>query len=186
MKKAQPVTGPILFTPRLILRPVAAEDLAPWIAFHEDEQTMRFLGGVQPPSIAWRGLCTMAGAWSIRGFSMFSLIERDTGRWIGRAGPWCPEGWPGNEIAWGLAREFAGRGFAHEAAIASIDYAIELLGWEEVIHTISPDNAPSIALARKLGATNRGPTRLPPPHGTNPIDAWGQSADDWRAGRASR
>lgn len=175
------MSGPILFTERLILRPVAAADLESWIRFHADDRTMRFLGGVQPRSIAWRGLCTMAGAWDIRGFSMFSLIERATGCWIGRAGPWCPEGWPGNEVGWGLLPEFTGRGFAYEAAVASIDYAVEVLGWDEVLHTISPDNAPSIALARKLGATNHGPTQLPPPHGANPVDAWRQTADDWRA-----
>lgn len=173
----------VLFTDRLILRAAAAEDFEPWAAFHADEATMRFLGGVQPRSVAWRGLCTMAGAWSIRGFAMFSLVERGTGRWIGRVGPWQPEDWPGTEIAWGVLPEFAGRGFAHEAAVAAIDYAVDILGWSDVMHTIAPGNAASIALARKLGATNRGPTQLPPPHGVNPIDDWGQSAAEWRARR---
>lgn len=40
-----------------------------------------------------------AGAWTIRGFSMFSVIEKDSGQWIGRLGPWQPEGWPGTEVA---------------------------------------------------------------------------------------
>lgn len=180
------MTGaPILFTERMVLRPVSADDAEAWYAFHADPVTMRHLGGLQDRAIAWRSLCAMAGAWTIRGFSMFSLIERSTGRWIGRAGPWCPEGWPGNEIAWGLAQEFVGKGFAYEAAVASINYAIEVLGWDDILHTISPENAASIALARRLGATNRGPTRLPPPHGSNPIDAWGQTAAEWRA-RANR
>lgn len=179
------MTGPVLHTERLILRPLSGEDFEPWVAFQADPGTMRFLGGVQSRQEAWRSLCVMAGAWAVNGFSMFSLIERDTGRWVGRVGPWQPEGWPGREIGWGVAREYAGRGYAHEAAAASMDYAVDVLGWTDIIHTIDPDNAPSIRLAQRLGAVNRGPTRLPPPLEHLPVDAWGQTADQWRAARYS-
>ena len=177
------MSGPILFTPSLILRPLGAEDFEPWVAFHQDEETMRFLGGVQNRATAWRGICAMAGAWEIRGFSMFSVIERATGRWVGRVGPWQPEGWPGPEVAWGVAREFAGRGYAHEAALASMDYAVDVLGWDHVIHTIDPENGRSIRLAQRLGSVNEGPTRLPSPAEHFRVDAWGQSAARWRARR---
>jgi RimJ/RimL family protein N-acetyltransferase len=173
--------GPLLVTERLILRPPAREDFDAWADFHADSDTMRFLGGVQPRAVAWRSLCAMTGAWQIAGFAMFSLIERSTGRWIGRVGPWRPEGWPDNEVGWGVAREFAGRGYAHEAAVASIDYAFDLLGWTDVIHIIDPENTGSVALAKRLGSINRGPTRMPEPYHEATVDAWGQSADQWRA-----
>jgi len=172
---------PVLFTERLILRPLNGDDFEPWAAFQADPETMRFLGGVQGRAEAWRSLCTMAGAWSVRGFSMFALIERTSGRWVGRVGPWQPEGWPGTEVGWGVAREFAGRGFAYEAAVAAMDYAVEMLGWTDIIHTIDPDNLPSIRLAKRLGAVNRGATRLPPPYEDSPVDAWGQTAAEWKA-----
>ena len=177
------MNGPVLFTPRLVMRPVTGEDFEAWADFHADPETMRFLGGTQPRSVAWRGLCAMAGAWAVRGFAMFSLIERETGRWVGRAGPWRPEGWPGNEIAWGVARDYAGRGYAHEAAVAAIDYAVDVLGWSDVMHVIDPDNARSIRLAERLGAANRGPTRLPEPLAGFRVDNWGQGAGAWRARR---
>lgn len=177
------MNGPILFTERLILRPLAAEDAEAWYAFHADPVTMRHLGGVQHRAIAWRGLCERAGAWQIRGFSMFAVIDRNSGEWMGRIGPWVPEGWPGPEVGWGLASRFAGKGFAYEAAVASIDYAVDILGWDEVIHTIAPDNLESARLAARLGSVNRGPTQLPPPHRAIRVDAWGQSAAQWRARR---
>ena len=59
---------------------------------------MRHLGGVAARSAAWRSLCTAAGAWTVRGFSMFSVIEQASGRWVGRLGPWQPEDWPGTAI----------------------------------------------------------------------------------------
>lgn len=177
------INGPIIVTERLILRPPGAEDLDAWIAFSADPETMRFLGGPVGRSSAWRMLTSMAGAWHISGFAMFSVIERASGRWVGRVGPWHPEGWPGNEVGWGVAREFAGKGYAHEAAVAAIDFAFDRLGWTDVIHTIDPDNHRSIALARRLGARNMGPTRLPEPYENAPVDAWGQSAVEWRARR---
>ena len=180
------MTAPVLLTERLLLRRLGPEDVEAWYAFHADPVTMRHLGGVQARSVAWRGLCAMAGAWSIRGFSMFAVTLRDTGEWIGRVGPWQPEGWPGTEIGWGLASQFAGRGFAREAATATIDYAVDVLGWTDIIHTIAPDNVESIALAQRLGSTNRGRTTLPPPLEALPVDDWGQSAGDWRARRTRR
>ena len=63
----------------------------------------------------------MISAWHENGFAMFSVIERATGRWIGRVGPWMPEGWPSSEIGWAVIREYWGRGFATEEAAASID-----------------------------------------------------------------
>jgi RimJ/RimL family protein N-acetyltransferase len=178
-------SGPFLMTERLILRPPSAADFEGWAAFHADADTMRFLGGVQLRSEAWRSLCAMAGAWTICGFAAFSMIRRDTGEWIGRTGPWQPEGWPGTEIAWGVARDHAGQGYASEAAAASIDYAFDVLRWDSIIHIINPDNAPSIKLAERLGSQNQGPTKMPAPYSDFRVDAYGQSRDEWKARAAN-
>jgi RimJ/RimL family protein N-acetyltransferase len=170
-------------TERLILRPIAREDFDAWAAFMGDETSARFIGGAQPRSIAWRGFLAMAGAWTIQGFSMFSVIEKASGRWLGRIGPWVPEGWPGTEVGWGLAREATGKGYAMEAATAAIDWAFAHLGWSRVIHCIDPANLPSQALARRLGSRNLGPGKLPPPFEKMPIDIWGQSREEWQTRR---
>ena len=173
--------GPTLTTERLILRPTAAADLDGWAELMADEEAARFIGGVQARAAAWRGMATMAGAWAIQGFAMFSVLERDGGRWIGRIGPWVPEGWPGTEVGWGLLRSAWGKGYGVEAATAAIEWAFDALGWEEVIHCIDPANAPSAALARRLGSRNRGPGRLPAPFEEYPVDIWGQTRAEWRA-----
>lgn len=175
------MTGPVLNTERLILRPTAMEDFPRWAEMMADPEASRFLGGVQPAATAWRGFMTMAGAWSLTGVSMFSLIERDTGLWLGRIGPWRPEGWPGNEVGWGLHPDAQGKGYGVEAATATLDYAFDVLGWEDVIHCIDPDNTPSQRLAERVGSRNLGPTRLPPPFADVSVDAWGQSRADWKS-----
>jgi RimJ/RimL family protein N-acetyltransferase len=145
-----------------------------------DADASRFIGGPQARSVAWRGLLQVAGAWAIQGFSMFSVIERSSGRWIGRLGPWRPEGWPGPEVGWALTRDVWGKGYATEGAAAAIDWALDVLGWDEVIHTIAPENVASQAVARRLGSINRGPGRLPAPYEDSPVDVWGQTREDWR------
>lgn len=177
------MTGTLLETARLTLRPIALEDFPRWAGMMADPEAARFLGGPQPAEVAWRGFMTMAGAWSLTGVSMLSVIERDTGLWLGRIGPWNPLGWPGTEVGWGLHPDAQGRGYGFEAATATIDYAFDVLGWRDVIHCIDPDNAPSQRLAERLGSRNLGRTRLPPPLHDLTIDRWGQSRDDWR-GRA--
>lgn len=177
------MTGPVIQTERLTLRPIAMEDFPRWAEMMADPEAARFLGGAQPAATAWRGFMTMAGAWSLTGVSMFSVIERESGLWLGRIGPWRPHGWPGTEVGWGLHPEAQGKGFGVEAAAAAIDYAFDVLGWSEVIHCIDPDNLPSIRLAERIGSYNQGPTRLPPPFEQLTIERWGQSRDEWRARR---
>ena len=97
-----------------------------------------------------------------------------------------PEGWPGTEVGWGIDARFQGRGYAVEAAAASMDWAVETFGWTDIIHCIAPNNHPSQGVARKLGAVNRGPGRLPEPFADAVIDLWGQTAADWAANPLSR
>jgi RimJ/RimL family protein N-acetyltransferase len=149
-----------------------------------DAEAARFIGGVQPRAAVWRGVCAMAGAWTLFGFAMFSVIERSTGRWIGRLGPWRPEGWPGTEVGWGLVREAWGNGYATEGSLAAIEWAFDHLGWTDVIHCIDPLNVASQRVAARLGSVNRGPGKLPAPFEAAPIEIWGQSRAEWRARRA--
>ena len=173
----------VIETPRLILRPPRAEDFEGWAAYMADADAARFIGGQQPASVAWRGLATMTGSWMLQGFAMFSLIEKSSGQWVGRVGPWRPHGWPGNEVGWGVVRGVWGKGYALEAAVASMDFAVDVLGWTDIIHCIDPANAPSQALARRLGSVNRGKTRMPAPYDASDVDAWGQTAAEWRSRR---
>ncbi len=170
---------PHLETPRLIMRPPRIEDFEAYAAFSADAESTRFLGGVQPRSIAWRNFMVHAGAWQLQGFSMFSVVHKATGEWLGRVGPWAPEGWPGTEVGWGIARSSCNLGYATEAAIAAIDWAFAELGWDEVIHCIDPENLGSQAVARKLGSRNRGRGRLPSPHENAVVDIWGQTREEW-------
>jgi len=176
------LSGLQLETPRLLLRLPQHEDLDAVAAFLADEVATRYIGGSMPRALAWRSLATMRGSWELQGFAMFSVIEKDSGRWVGRVGPWKPEGWPGTEVGWSIVRERWGRGYAPEAAAVCIDWAFATLGWEQVIHTIDPDNAGSRTVAAKLGSRFLRMGALPEPHHERAVEIWGQSRAQW-AGR---
>ena len=180
--------GPTLETARLILRPTGQEDLDGWAELMGDEEASRYIGGLQGRAQSWRGLASMAGSWAIKGFGMFSVIEKSTGEWVGRIGPWQPEEWPGTEVGWGLRPGQWGKGYAVEAAEAAIDWAFDELGWTEVIHCIDPGNVGSQKVAQRLGSgiLQTNVMAMPPPYHELPIDIWGQSRAQWTARRASR
>jgi RimJ/RimL family protein N-acetyltransferase len=96
------------------------------------------------------------GHWTLRGFGVWAVEERASGAFVGRIGCFEPEGWPGFEIAYTLARPAWGQGYAREAARAALAHARETLGRADVISIVRPANAASIRVAEALGAVRDG------------------------------
>jgi RimJ/RimL family protein N-acetyltransferase len=143
---------PVLETERLTLRAPTPADFDAYAAFRATERA-RFVGGVLERADAWRTYAFGLGHWHLRGYGMWAVEERATGTWLGHVGLWFPEGWIAREVGWMLAEPaFEGRGFAREAAEAARRHAYRVLGWQEVFSVIHPENARSLALARRLGA----------------------------------
>lgn len=182
--------GPTLTTARLILRPPQQQDFDGFAAMAQEEATMRYIGGTAPRDAAWRAMASLAGSWALLGYGMFSVLRRDTNEWIGRLGPWRPGGkegnWPGDEVGWGVKASAMGQGFAHEGAVAAIDWAFANLGWHHVIHCIDKRNAPSIKLALRLGSQcEKEDVQLAPPFEGSVVDLYGQSKAAWKARRGA-
>ena len=176
--------APVLETPRLWLRVPEIADFARFAEMFADPGT-HHIGGPLNRGDAWRRFLQMPGAWFTQGFGMFSVIEKTSGLFVGQAGPWQPEGWPGTEVGYAFHPDGRGKGYAVEACTAAIDWAFEALGWEEVIQSIPPANIASQKVAERLGARNRGPGRFLPPHDTMEIDVWGQTREAWFARKAA-
>lgn len=176
----------LIETERLILRPPIANDFDAWAEFMSDENDARFIGGAMDRAMAWRGMMTMIGSWSAHGIGMFSVIEKSSNEWLGRIGPWYPERWPGTEVGWGLKGSAQGKGYALEAAIASMDYAVNQLGWEKIIHCVDKANMSSEKLAKRIGSSLlSADTFLPSPFDDKPVNIWGQTATEWSVNRRS-
>jgi RimJ/RimL family protein N-acetyltransferase len=144
---------PVLETPRLRLRRFEDSDFDGLAALLSDPEVMRFIGDgtSQDRTAAWRMLAQMLGHWALRGYGLFAVEERATGRFLGRVGLIHPEGWPGLEIGWTIVRDRWGEGFATEAAVAVRDHAFERLNIPRLISLIHPDNTASVQVAVKTG-----------------------------------
>jgi RimJ/RimL family protein N-acetyltransferase len=144
---------PVIETKRLVLREWRNEDLDGYAAMKQDAELSKFIGGVQERNDAWRTLAYVAGHWLLRGFGFWSVVEKASGKAVGYCGPYYPLGWPEPEIGWGIYPGFGGKGFATEAAKASLHFAYQQLKWTTAISLIADENAASKAVAQKLGAT---------------------------------
>jgi RimJ/RimL family protein N-acetyltransferase len=142
-------------TERLLLRPFQEDDLDLYARMVGDAAVMRFIGDghTHDREEAWKGIAQMLGHWQLRGYGLWALEERESGQLVGRAGLYNPEGWPGLEVGWLLARSYWGRGYATEAGRASLDYVWRELGADRVISLIYPENTASIRVAERLGET---------------------------------
>ena len=85
----------------------------------------------------------------------------------------------GFEIGWGIAREFRGKGYAVEAAQASIDWAFTIFEIDRIIHCIDRENLASQAVARRLGAEKSREMNL----FGHAADVWVTERDAWMARR---
>ena len=147
------LTIPTLETERLRLRAPQPKDLETWLEFRASDRT-KFLGGVEDQYQAWESFAGLTGHWAIRGFGRWMVALKDTDKAVGIVGIYYPSDWPEPEIAWSLFEGADGKGYATEAALASRAYAYDVIGLKTLISCIIPDNAPSIALAQRLGATH--------------------------------
>ena len=153
---------PQLRTARLQLRAFGSADLDPYAAMCADAEVMRHIGSGGPigRDVAWRQMALFLGEWALHGYGMWALVRRADGRLVGRAGFLNPEGWPGCELGWLLARDAWGQGLACEASAAARDFGRDALGIGPLISLIREGNQRSIALAERLGAKPDGEVQM--------------------------
>jgi RimJ/RimL family protein N-acetyltransferase len=150
-----------LETDRLILRMWREEDFAAYARICADPLVMRYLGGKPYTRLeAWRHMAYIVGHWQLRGYGHWAVEEKASGLMIGRLGLQNPEGWPGFEIGWALARECWGKGYATEGARTVLEHAFTEMKSEHVISLIHPENTASIRVAEKLGEKVEGQTEV--------------------------
>jgi RimJ/RimL family protein N-acetyltransferase len=164
-------SAPTLETERLILRAFKPEDLEPLAAIWAKPEVVRFIGG-NPlgREDTWRRSLAACGQWPYTGFGYWIVEQKSDGRVVGQLGfsdfkrDMQPsiEGEP--ELGYVFDPSVHGQGIAYEGCKAAVDWADATLNAPSYPAIISPENAPSIRLAEKLGferepdATYRGET----------------------------
>jgi ribosomal-protein-alanine N-acetyltransferase len=145
----------ILETSRLILRHPTPDDLDSLYALYRDPEMVRFI----PDAPRNYEETRKELEWHRHGhpkhpqLGLWSTIEKASNRYLGRCGllPWSIDGQEEVEVAYSIAREHWGRGFATEAARAILTYGFEDLHVPRLVCLIDPQNIASIRVAEKIG-----------------------------------
>lgn len=150
----------IIETSRLILRRPEPKDETRAVDFWASERA-QYTGGGEGRMKGWRQFAHMVGHWSLRDFGLWTVTAKGDDTALGMVGPYFPEGWPETEVGWVLFEGAEGKGIAFEAAQAAIADSRGRLGWTTIVHYISHGNDRSVALAKRLGATEDHAAKTP-------------------------
>ena len=125
-----------------------------------DPEVTRYLNRPVGPAATAAFQAGAIAHWDAYGFGFWaaeSLAPEDVGALLGFIGfahpTFLPELASRVEIGWRLARRAWGRGLATEGAIAARDHAFDVVGLDELISIIHPENERSRSVATKLGMT---------------------------------
>lgn len=141
----------------MLLRRFEPEDLDALFALYRDPEIRRFF----PDGTLTQDQTREELEWFAQGhpknpeLGLWATIERGSGVFIGRCGllPWTIDGVEQVELAFLIAKDRWGQGFATEAARGIAGYARERLGLDRLICLITHGNDASVRVAEKIGMT---------------------------------
>ncbi len=147
-----------LRTSRLLLRRWLPDDGKSFAAMNADPQVMEHFPARLCPAESDAAAARIEAHFERHGFGLWAAEVVNVARFAGFVGLCVPRYeahfTPCVEIAWRLAAEHWGRGYATEGATAALAFAFISLGLSEVVSTTVPDNVRSRRVMEKLGMTH--------------------------------
>jgi RimJ/RimL family protein N-acetyltransferase len=189
------MTRIVVETERLRLREWGEGDSDRFYAVMNTPAVMRWLGGVQDRAAWGVGADRIFAYQRDHGFTFWLLERRSDGELLGFCGLKRANA-PGAscvgdvEIGWRLREDAWGRGYAKEAAIASLDLAFDRFGAPHVVALTALGNLPSQGLMQRLGMRRREDLdfidqRFPADSDVNPQIVYRIEAEEWPAARSA-
>ena len=161
-----------LRTERLLLRAWRPEDREPFAALNADPRVMEFFPSTLTKAESDAAAEQLRASIAQDGWGFWAVEAPRVSDFVGFVGirpvpAHVPL--PGQvEIGWRLAASHWGKGFASEAARASLRFGFESLGLPEIVSFTATPNLRSRAVMERLGMSHRGETfehpRMPEGH----------------------
>ena len=176
-------------TDRLTLRGWRRDDVGPFIRHLNKPAVMRWLGGVRSKAFLESVVLERFIPWQERFGHTFWVVERkEDGAFLGFCGLKRADGNGSSvageiEIGWRFREDSWGRGYAKEAATASLDFAFERLTTPRVVALTVEGNSNSWGLMRRLGMTRRQDLDYVDsdwPQAMNPVIVYEMRRENWR------
>lgn len=148
---------PTIDTPRLRLRPWREADLPAFAAMNADPKVMEFFPKPLSPAESDALAARIRENFARRGFGLWAVEVPGVADFIGFVGLSVPgfsaHFTPCVEIGWRLAHEHWGRGYATEAARASLEFGFGRLPLDEIVSFTTATNRRSQAVMERIGMT---------------------------------
>ncbi len=162
---------PELTTARLRLRRWTPEDRTAFAAINQDPRVTEFLPGPLTREQSDAMVDRIEAAFGERGFGLWAVEVLEKAPFIGFVGLSVPSFdapfMPAVEVGWRLAHAHWGRGYASEAARASLRFGFDFLGLSEIVSFTAAGNVRSRRVMERIGMTRESADdfehpRLPP------------------------
>lgn len=156
----RPAQRPVVVeTERLLMRRPIPADFPCFAAMAGDPTMFTYSErrGAMTGEEAWSLLLRHIGYWTVRGFGLFALEDKATGRFVGQVGPsdfrrgLGADFDPYPELTWSIAAPERGRGYATEAAEAALGWLHRQPAPPRSVCLIHEANESSLRVADKLG-----------------------------------
>lgn len=152
------MTALTIETARLRLRAWEDRDRAPFAALNADPEVMEHFPALMTQVQSDAMVDRMVARWDAGGFGLWAVDRLDDDAFIGFVGLAPPSFeasfTPCVEIGWRLARHAWGRGFATEAAQATLAFGFVSVGLTEIQSWTIPANDRSRAVMARIGMTH--------------------------------
>jgi ribosomal-protein-alanine N-acetyltransferase len=142
-----------LETPRLVLRPIASEDIDSLHQLWVHPEVRRFLcdDEIVPKEQIVAIVEESGNLFHAENFGLWGVFPQQRNDLIGFCGFWYFHTPPEQELIYGISPDCWGRGFATEAAKAVMHYGFEVLGFDRISASADAPNHASIRVMQKLG-----------------------------------
>lgn len=152
----------ILQTARCVVRETVTEDVDAFYRIYSDPAITEFMEDLYPEVEAEKHYVReyIEKVYTFFGFGVWTVLEKESGAVIGRAGFSYREGFEDPELGFIIGVPWQRRGYAEEVCRAVLAYGWTALAFERVQALVETENIPSLHLCWKLGFSRGDLIRL--------------------------
>ncbi len=152
----------ILETGRLIIRETTVEDVDAFYEIYSDPEITRFMEDLfeNPEDEKKYQADYIEKVYKLMGFGVWTIVLKETGEVIGRAGYSLRNGFDDFELGFLIGLKYQHNGYAYEACRAILNYGRDILQIHHVLAFVKEGNLVSLRLCRKLGFEKSGDARI--------------------------
>lgn len=147
----------ILTTERCVIRETTVEDVEAFYRIYAEKSITEYMENLleDPEEEAAYTKDYIERVYGFYGYGMWTVLEKESGQVIGRAGISWREGFHLPELGFVIGVPWQKQGYAYEVCSAVLAYAREELGMAQVQALVMEGNEKSAALCERLGFVER-------------------------------